>query len=142
MRHIARRSHRSNPFSQLVNELFDATIDHPINRHVPPTNIIEYDEKYSIEMVVPGMAKEDFDIKIEKDQLTVSASTEPKEDASDEDSKVIRSEFRQRSFSRSFHLSDEIDSDGIEAKYDLGILRLDLRKKAEVVIPTKKIEIS
>jgi HSP20 family protein len=108
---------------------------------VPATNIIEQDDKYRIEMVAPGMAKEDFDIKIEKDQLTVSVTIEDKASEDKEDGKIIRSEFSKQSFSRSFHLSDEIDTDSIQAKYDLGILHIDLHKKAEVVLPTKKIEI-
>lgn len=142
MRHVINRSHSSNPLSQIVNELFDTTINHQRSRYQAATNIIEHDDKYRIEMIAPGFSKEDFDIKVEKDQLTIAVTLEDSTSETDADGRVIRSEFSKQSFSRSFHLSDEIDTDSIEAKYDLGILQIDLHKKAEVVLPTKKIEIS
>lgn len=133
----------SNPWSHLFNEFLEGSGDQWTSTQSPATNIKEVDDKYSIELLAPGMEKEDFEIKIEKDQLVISSKQEEEHTESDSDGTVIRSEFSIRSFSRSFHLSEEIDTDKVNAVYDKGILRVDLPKKAEIVENhTKIVEIS
>jgi HSP20 family protein len=91
-------------------------------------------------MNVPGRNKEDFQIAVEKNLLTISyeMKTEQKQD----DKKVLRREFSYQSFKRTFSLDDQINSQAIEAKYENGVLKLWLPKKEEVKETVKQITVS
>jgi HSP20 family protein len=71
--------------------------------------------------------------------LTISA--EKKAEVKDENGKSIRKEFSFRSFKRSFTLDEKIDTARINARYENGILKLDLAKKDEVKISPKEIAV-
>ena len=113
--------------------------DHHNQMNVP-VNIKETDTAFEMDLVAPGLKKEDFNINIEKDVLTVSF--EQKEEKKETTDKVIRSEYKFRSFRRSFTLSDKINAEGISAKYTDGILSLNLPKAEPKADTTKKIEIA
>jgi HSP20 family protein len=66
-------------------------------------------------------------IKVEKNLLTISG--EKKEETTDETKKVKRKEFSYKSFSRSFTLPENIELDKVEAKYENGILNINIAKK-------------
>lgn len=104
-----------------------------------PANIHETKDGYHIEMNAPGRNKEDFKINVEDGLLTISF--EKKEETEKKEHKTLRREFNYQSFSRSFSLDDKINSAGIQAKYENGILKLFLPKKEEVIVTPKQIEI-
>ncbi|WP_298739058.1 Hsp20/alpha crystallin family protein [uncultured Chitinophaga sp.] len=103
----------------------------------PPVNIRETKEAYLLDVMVPGLAKENFSINLEKNVLTISA--EKKTEQKSEDQKHIRREFSFRSFKRSFTLDETVDAEKIQAKYENGILQLQLSKKQEAQLKTKSI---
>jgi HSP20 family protein len=105
----------------------------------PPVNIHETSDAYHLELSAPGRSKEDFKLAVDNGQLTISF--EKKEDAKSEDYKTVRKEFSFRSFKRSFTLDDKIDSNGIQAKYENGVLKVLLPKKEQVKESTKQITI-
>ena len=105
----------------------------------PPVNIHETADAYHLELSAPGRSKEDFKLAVEGGQLTVSF--EKKEDTKTEDYKTIRKEFSFKSFKRSFNLDDRINADGIQAKYDNGVLKLLLPKKEQAKESTKQISV-
>ena len=105
----------------------------------PPVNIHETADAYHLELSAPGRSKEDFKLAVEGGQLTVSF--EKKEESKTEDYKTIRKEFSFKSFKRSFNLDDRINADGIQAKYDNGVLKLLLPKKEQVKESTKQINV-
>lgn len=110
------------------------------NFKYPSTNIIEHDDKYVIELSVPGYTKDTLDIKVERNQLTIS-TTQSNQETVENDSYKMR-EFSQMSFNKSFHLSEDIDTESISAKCDNGILAVTLPKKDEAKPqPPKKISI-
>src|SRR6202012_6299712 len=102
----------------------------------PPVNIHETADAYHLELSAPGRSKEDFKIAVDGGQLTVSF--EKKEETKTEDYKTVRKEFSFRGFKRSFNLDDKIDSNGIQAKYENGVLNLLLPKKEQVKESTKQ----
>lgn len=132
-------------FDGLMNELFNelpATFGKAMREdvlHFPPVNIIEKNDLYHIELAAPGMEKADFNVKLDGKVLTIS--TEKKEEKNTENEKMIRKEFSYRSFKRSFTVDDKIDAANITAKYENGILKLDLPKKEEVKSGAKEITI-
>jgi HSP20 family protein len=85
---------------------------------------------------VPGRNKEDFKINVDKGLLTVSY--EKKEEAETKEVKSIRKEFSFQSFKRSFSLDEKINAEGIEAKYENGILKVFLPKKKKLKLHLKK----
>lgn len=103
-------------------------------------NVTETPQAYYLDLNAPGRSKEDFKVNIEKDLLTVSY--EKKEEQKVEGVHVVRSEFAFNSFKRSFSLDERIDSANIQAKYENGILRIELPKKEEVKEEPKTIAIS
>ena len=135
----------SKTFDGLVGDIFrdlpttfgNVFVNESLN--FPPVNVIEKSDAYNLEVAVPGMEKADFNVKLDGDLLTISA--EKKEEKKEEDAKHIRKEFSYKSFSRSFTLDDNIDSAKIGAKYENGILKLDLPKKATVSSVSKEISI-
>jgi HSP20 family protein len=106
----------------------------------PPVNIHETTDAYHLELSVPGRSKEDFKINVEAGTLTISF--EKKEESKIEGYKTVRREFFYRSFKRSFQLDQQIDANGIQAKYENGVLQLLLPKKEEAKETTKQINVA
>jgi len=132
-------------FDGLMNELFNEL---PMNfgksiredvLHFPPANIVEKADLYKIELAAPGMQKADFNVKLDGKILTISA--EKKAETTSENEKMIRKEFGYKAFKRSFTLDEKIDATNITAKYENGILTLELPKKEEVKGGAKEITI-
>ena len=96
---------------------------------IPAANIIENKDAYHVSLAVPGMKKEDFNIDIDGNILTISCEKEEKKE--EKEAKFTRKEFNYTSFNRSFTLPDEINKDKIDAHYEDGILKLSLPKKEE-----------
>ncbi len=107
---------------------------------VPPANIHETADAYHLELNVPGRNKEDFSIHVDNGLLTISY--EKKETAENKDYKTIRKEFVYRSFKRSFSVDDKINTSGIQAKYENGVLMILLPKKEEVKAAPTQIAIN
>jgi HSP20 family protein len=107
----------------------------------PQTNIHETSEAYHLELNVPGRSKEDFKIQVEQGLLSISFDA--KEEAPAQDGyKTIRREFEFKSFKRSFSVDDKVDVDGIQAKYENGVLKILLPKKEESKQGSRQINIA
>ena len=106
---------------------------------IAPVNIKEKEAGYEVEVVAPGFSKDDFKVSLDKNILTISAEKKAEEEAKNE--KHIRREFKYQSFKRSFTLTEKVDTEKIEAKYENGVLTLNLLNKEEVKAPVKEIAI-
>ena len=104
-----------------------------------PVNIRKTETGYELELMAPGFEKEAFQIGLDKNLLTIAA--DHKVDETNKEENFVRKEFRQQSFKRSFTLDATIDAEKIEARYQNGILVLNLPKKVEVKEPVKQITI-
>ena len=129
-------------FDTLFNEFFNmpSVWHNPSNVAGPAANVYETPTAYLLELNVPGRNKEDFNINLEKDLLTISF--EKNETAQAEGVTTIRKEFGVKSFRRSFSLDEKIDANNITAKYENGILKLELPKKEQAKQEPKQITIS
>lgn len=119
--------------SRILNEEFAGSLQ------TVPVNVKESANAYLLEIVSPGMEKSDFKINIDNLILTISA--EKKLAEKDENVRQVRQEFNYKSFTRSFTIDEAIQSDKIQAKYENGVLYLELPKKEEVKISPKEISI-
>lgn len=132
-------------FNNLVDDLFSelpVMYKNGVNQQgkgFAAVNITEKEGNYSIEVIAPGFEKNDFKINVDQNVLTISG--EKQEQSKDEKEKQIRTEYKFRSFKRSFTLDEKIDAAGIEAKYANGVLTLNLPKKEEVKASAKEITV-
>jgi HSP20 family protein len=108
---------------------------------VPAVNVKESKDGFELEVAVPGMKKDDFKVEINNDVLTISAK---QEDKKDEKGNYTRREFHYHSFQRSFRLpKHQVDGDKIAAKYENGVLYLNVPKREEAKEkPARMIEIA
>ena len=107
---------------------------------LPKVNIMENDNGFVVEIAAPGMKKEDFNILLDKDILTISSE---KNEEKKDDSIYLRKEFDYQSFQREFTLPDTADGDKIKGAYSNGILTITIPKKEEAKPkPAKTISIS
>jgi len=141
---VNNRMNRS--FDGLMNELFNelpASFGKAMREDVlqyPPVNIIEKTDHYHLQLAAAGWDKTAFNIKLDGNILTISA-VKKDEEVKNETDKMIRKEFTNKSFTRSFTLDEKIDAANISAKYDNGILHVGLPKKEEVKNAAKEITI-
>ena len=109
--------------------LLEGFLNNEFNRpeHKALVNIRESEDKYEVQLIAPGLHKEDFNISIEKDLLHISF--DQKKETKETEDKWLRQEFRLQAFKRSFSLSEKVDASGISAVYENGILAISLPKK-------------
>ncbi|MCD6707921.1 MAG: Hsp20/alpha crystallin family protein [Thiobacillus sp.] len=101
-------------------------------------DVKEDDNAYTVHADIPGVKKEDIQVSIEGNQVSISAETKTeKEEKKDE--KVLRSERYAGKVARSFTLAHDIDEAKAQAKYKDGVLELTLPKEAGA--STKKLAI-
>jgi len=136
------------PIDRRINSLFEdffnqfpsrlMTEDPALNNTVP-VNIRENEKAFLIEVVAPGMEKGDFKVNVDNNILTISA--EKKTETSEDGERMVRREFTYKSFARTFTLDETIQSDDILARYENGVLKVELPKKEEQKIQPKQINV-
>lgn len=127
-------------FPSLVDEFVnrDWNIELPsFSTTVPAVNIIEKETEYKIELAVPGMRKDHFEIEMEEGILSISANQD--EEKTSEKGKFTRREFSYNSFRRSFTIPESVDSAKIDANYTEGVLFISLPKRKEALPQPKKL---
>ena len=92
-----------------------------------------------MEVVAPGFLKEDIKIALDNYKLTISGEKRSEEDNKTE--KLIRNEYKFQSFKRSFTIDEKTDVENISAKFENGVLTLNLPMKGEVKEVAKEISI-
>ena len=132
---------QKSSLSNMIEEWFSNDSLRRGGLRTPSTNIIEHDDKYVIDLSVPGYSKDSFDINLERNKLNISTA-ESDQNTVENDTYRMR-EFSQKSFTKSFFLSDDIDLNSMSAKCDNGVLSVILPKKDEAKrLPPKSITIN
>jgi HSP20 family protein len=96
---------------------------------IPAVNISELPEGYRLEVAAPGLNKDDFNLSVEKNLLTISVNKESRHDG--ETNRFTRKEYSFNSFSRTFQVPETADTEKITAKYENGILEILVPMKVE-----------
>ncbi|MFO7881975.1 MAG: Hsp20/alpha crystallin family protein [Kosmotogaceae bacterium] len=109
------------------------------NGFIPTVNIYETEDAVNIEMEIPGIEKDALDIDLSDGVLTVKG--EKKNEREDESKNYHLYERTFGSFNRSFRIPDNVDQNKAKAKYENGILKIELPKKEEAKREAKKLEI-
>jgi HSP20 family protein len=131
----------SKHFSDVLDEFFNEALSlgYKGNGTVfnPKCNISEDENGYQVELAVPGIKKDDINISIKGNTLTVSG--ERKRRKEEDGFKYHRIESGYGEFNRELTLSDDIDRENIQANYVDGILTINLKKREQEL--NKQIEI-
>ena len=99
------------------------------------TDIREKDDSYELDVDLPGFKKDEIKVQLKDGYLTLSAAKGLDKDQQDKQGNYIRRERYAGTMSRSFFVGEDVAQEDIHAKYEDGILRLSVPKKAP-----KKIE--
>ena len=102
-------------------------------------DVYETDNAYTVKADAPGVSKEDIQVHIEGNQVSIQVEIK-KETSEKEEGKVVRSERYVGQQYRSFSLEHDIDEAGAEAQYADGVLELTLPKKQGAKKKTLKIK--
>lgn len=107
-------------------DLFTGLFSDGADYSVPAVNIKETDKAYEIEMAIPGLGKDDINLKLENNILTISSSQN--EEKEEKNGNYTKREFSYKAFSRSFSVPEEVNSDKIKASHKNGVLQVELPK--------------
>ena len=107
-------------------------------KNMMKTDVKETEGGYEVDIDLPGFKKDEINIQLDNGYLSISAAKGLDKDEQDKEGKYIRKERYAGSMSRSFYVGNAITQDDIKAKYESGILRLSVPKKAAEEIESAK----
>lgn len=130
---------RRNPnwLPNIFNDFFDNDWMVKANATAPAINVFETEKEYKVELAVPGMTKEDFNVHIDEENnlvISMEKKTESKEENKGEEKKegrYLRREFSYTKFQQTMILPDDVDKDKISAQVENGVLNILLPKFTE-----------
>ncbi len=102
-------------------------------------DLTEQDGSYAVKADIPGVKKDDIDVRIDGNMVTISAEVKSEKEEKGNGDRVLRRERQEGYASRSFSLACPVDEGKVQASYKDGILALTLPKKADTA--SKRIAI-
>ncbi len=127
--------------NSMLDEMSISRKEEHIYDFTPSINTREGEYAYHVELDLPGMSKEDIEIKLEDNTLIISGERKMKEEMKEENYYKIESSYGK--FSRSFTLPDEVDTENIHAESVDGVLEVVVPKLEKALVDkVKKIEIN
>ncbi|MGC2165641.1 MAG: Hsp20/alpha crystallin family protein [Gallionella sp.] len=130
MANILRYNPADNAFDDLFRGFFMSPVKFEGSQDLRiKLDVNEDDKEYKVHAEIPGVRKDDINVSIEGNQISVSAEVRNEKDLKDGE-RVLRSERYFGKVSRSFILEHEVDESTAQAKYADGVLELRLPKRA------------
>lgn len=102
------------------------------------TDVREKEDSYELDIDLPGYKKEDLSIHLDNGNLIITATKNTDNDLKDKDGKYIRRERYSGSMSRSFYVGKHVTEEDIHARFENGILKLNVPKRDAKPIEEKK----
>ena len=115
-------------FENFYDNFMRFTQDRSDHMTVPRANTIKTENGYSIALAAPGFSRDEFELNVENNSLSVSVNTE---DTAEYEKKVTTREYKFQSFTRSWTLPEGANVDGVSARYVAGILYIDIPVNTE-----------
>lgn len=133
---------RQEPFDVAFPEFFRSLL-RPMRMELEPAieirmDLKESEKEYKVHAEIPGVRKEDIEVSIDGNLVSIRA--EVKREKEDKDERMLRSERYYGAVSRSFTLASDVDEKTATAKYTDGVLELTLPKKAGATTRKVKVE--
>ena len=107
-------------------------------KNMMKTDIREHDDGYEIDIDLPGFKKDEINVELDDGYLTISAEKSLDKDEEKKHGRYIRRERYAGALQRSFYVGKALTEEDIRAKYENGILTLDIPKKDARKVPEKK----
>ena len=101
------------------------------------TDVQEHEDHYEVDIDLPGFKKEDINIELNDGYLTITASKGLNEEEKNNKGKIVRQERYSGMMQRTFYVGEQLTHEDIKAKYEDGVLSLDIPKKEEKKLPEK-----
>ncbi len=101
------------------------------------TDVKEHENQYEVVIDLPGFKKDEIKLELSDGYLTITAAKGVDEDEKDNNGKIIRQERYAGAMQRSFYVGKQITSEDIKAKYENGVLTLDVPKEETKKLPEK-----
>ncbi|MDX1627515.1 MAG: Hsp20/alpha crystallin family protein [Fulvivirga sp.] len=125
---------RYNPLADFVPSTFGDLIENRLRESqrvdfIPAVDIIQGEKTIELHLAAPGMSKKEFNINLEEDRLVISGERKEPENTS-----FLKQETNFGSFSRTFRINEDINTEDIKAEYKNGILK--------VVLPVKEKKVN
>ena len=117
---------RKNSFD-LLDDFFNDDVFTKRDRNLMKTDIIEKKDKYLLNIDLPGFSKDNIKLSVENGYLNISAKVE--NEVNEEEDRFVRQERFFGECSRSFYLGDDVKEEDIDAKFENGILKINIPKK-------------
>ena len=127
--------YRPVSFNSFVDRFFNEGFDPSLNggsRFTPQVDILEHEKSFEIQLALPGMNKNDFSIEMNEGKLVISGERKLENEKNEKNYRSIETQYGI--FKRSFQLPQDIDEENIEAKYENGILNINVPKDEKKVI--------
>jgi HSP20 family protein len=133
----------SNPLESVFRRAvapwaFDNDVLDDVNVRI---DVVEKDGMYKVRADLPGVKKEDINVRIDGNMVQIDAQTQDAKEFKEDGGKVLRSERYYGSLSRMFTLASDVDENKVVAKYSDGVLTLELPKKVAASSGEKRITI-
>lgn len=129
---------RYDPFGDVFDDLLKGFFVRPVAYERQPAapgrikiDVTEKDGAYVVHAEIPGVKKEDIQVSIDGDQVSISAEARAEKEVK-ENERVLHRERYYGKVARAFRLGTDIDQSAANAKYADGVLELTLPKKADV----------
>ena len=103
------------------------------------TDVHEHEDHYTVDIDLPGFKKDEINLTLENGYLTVSAAKGMDKDETDKKGKVIRQERYAGSLQRSFYVGDNLTEQDVTARFENGVLSLNVPKQEARKLPEKKV---
>ena len=121
----------NDPFESMFRRFLSPTrIDRTLDELDVRVDVVEKNGTFKVRADLPGVKKEDINVRIDGNLVQVDAETKGEREFKGEGDKVLRSERYYGSVSRAFTLPQDVDEGKAVAKYEDGVLTLELPKKA------------
>ena len=105
---------------------------------VMKTDVHEHDDSFEVDIDLPGFKKDEIKLDLDNGYLSISASKGLNEEEKNKKGKVIRQERYTGSMQRSFYVGSVVTEEDIKAKFEDGVLKLNIPKKDAKAVPEKK----
>ena len=108
-------------------------------KHLMKTDIKETETGYELAVDIPGFKKDEVKLSLSNGYLNVSASKAENKEEKDNEGKLIRQERYAGAMSRSFYVGDAITEEEVKAKFEDGVLQIEIPKKEIKEAEEKKL---
>lgn len=139
MREIGELRRGFNYLNSMMNSLDEQSVESGISSFSPSVNSREDKDAYFVEIDLPGITKDEISIDVKDNVLSISGERKVKNETKEESYYKIESTYGK--FMRSFTLPKNVDTEGIEASSNEGVLEVKIPKQDVITNQSKKIEI-